>query len=220
MKRSIFVKEHLEKNLAKSGLIQVDDENFSGAVNEALDRYFEICSRSRPVLSIGEWEAIKAAIEWEREDDAHRISTPFLDSPRRLPLIFEDYMIDLGSGRHTTNLGLPAVEQSFYALKKKYPFSGVALLEKLQAMTYPQLVSAIQAVESEVNLKKEANGELGRRLKAGEFFTDDSEHTFNELAYEASLAEANRPRWPEAIGWEHCAVNLYKENQEPTTESN
>lgn len=158
MKRSIFVREQLEWKLAQSGLIQIDSENYSGAINTVLDRYFAMVRRARPVFNQGEWEAIKDAFGWDSENGATERSTPFLSDPRQLPLLFEDYLIAMDS-RDCGN-------QDFIRLKQKCrddwdaPFNGVALLEKLRGMSYPEWVSILDAIEAEHNLQRKILADL------------------------------------------------------------
>lgn len=193
MKRSIVIEEHLDNQLVTCGLITVDDEDFSGAINEALARYFKICKRSRPVLSLGEWEAIKDALDYNHSGPGRLgDSIPFLDEPRQLPIVFEEYLVDFGSG-----VGLPVGDGSFLKLKVKYPYSGVALLEKLQKMTYAALVSVVQAVEAEEYFRRKCMDEVTRQPELWKGRDD---------AFRDALGKAHEPKWVEAIGWDYCEV--------------
>ena len=168
MKRSIVIREFSETLLAGSGLIQAGKENYSGALNIILDRYFDICRKSRPHLSLGEWEALKEAMGWEADDVPQ---VPFLEDPRRLPLVFEDF---LGSREADIQ-------------RRKHPYDGKALLDKLRQMTYAELVSTIQALEAEAEYMTRW---VSSRMKEGDYSR-------------ISLY----PLWAHVVGWEYCGMD-------------
>lgn len=143
MKRSLLLKAPTEARLQKSGLVQPGNENFSAAIHTALERYFAIVERALPTLSIGEWETVSDALCWEV---GHTFpSVPFLEDPRRLPALVEDYVIQHNEEED--------VISPYLRITKTYSVSRLELIRKLKAMDYTELTSIIQAVEKESRLR-------------------------------------------------------------------
>lgn len=95
-------------------------ESLSGSINRIADRYYEVMRRSRIDLTPGELDAVRDALNgWLAEPAATISGGPALE--------VEDALDD--------------------GLAERHGIDGRALVAKLRALTYPQEVALVDAVE-------------------------------------------------------------------------
>ncbi|WP_005031479.1 hypothetical protein [Holophaga foetida] len=186
MKRSLIVKDHLEEKLKDSGLVDPVSENFTKAINTALERYFKACERARPRLTIGQWETIKQSLIQESNANDESLEVPFLTDPRQLVSLVEGFLLT----------------DDYHDLKRKQEVDGLDLRDKLSRMSYLELLTVLQAMEAEHAMRLRWTNRIIEEVKQNA----ENQELVGRFSEEYQKVQ-NALLWPDVVGWECCGVD-------------